>query len=73
VTLIAINLVLSFTFRSTIAWQDHVGGLVIGALIAAAYAYAPRKNRFAVQFAATIVVAAILVVAVVIRNGQLTG
>lgn len=73
VTLIAINLVLSFTFRSTIAWQDHVGGLVIGALMAAAYAYAPRKNRFAVQLAATIVVAAILVVAVVIRNGQLTG
>ena len=73
VTLIAINLVLSFTFRSTIAWQDHIGGLVTGVLIAAAYAYAPRKNRFAVQLAATIVIAAILVIAVVIRNGQLTG
>lgn len=72
VTLIAINLVLSFTFRSTIAWQDHVGGLITGALIAAAYAYAPRKNRFALQFAATIAIAVILVVAVVIRNGQLT-
>ena len=73
VTLIAINLVLSFTFRSTIAWQDHVGGLVVGALIAIAYAYAPRKNRFPIQLAATIAVAVILVVAVVIRNGQLTG
>lgn len=73
VTLIAINLVLSFTFRSTIAWQDHIGGLITGALIAVAYAYAPRRNRFAIQLAATIVVAAILVVAVVIRNGQLTG
>lgn len=73
VALIAINLVLSFTFRSTIAWQDHVGGLITGALIAAAYAYAPRKHRFAVQLAATVVVAAILVAAVVVRNGQLTG
>ncbi len=73
VTLIAINLVLSFTFRSTIAWQDHVGGLITGALIAAAYAYAPRKNRFAIQLAATIAIAAILIVAVVIRNGQLAG
>lgn len=72
VTLIAINLVLSFTFRSTIAWQDHVGGLITGALIAVAYAYAPRKNRFALQLAATIAIAVILVVAVVIRNGQLT-
>jgi membrane associated rhomboid family serine protease len=72
VTLIAINLVLSFTFRSTIAWQDHVGGLIVGALIAAAYAYAPRKNRFAIQFAATLAIAVILVIAVVIRNGQLT-
>jgi membrane associated rhomboid family serine protease len=73
VTLIAINLVLSFTFRSTIAWQDHIGGLITGALIAAAYAYAPRKNRFAVQLAATVAIVVILVVAVVIRNGQLTG
>ena len=73
VALIVINLVLSFTFRSTIAWQDHVGGLITGALIAAAYAYAPRKNRFAIQLAATIAIAVILVVAVVIRNGQLTG
>jgi membrane associated rhomboid family serine protease len=72
VTLIAINLVLSFTFRSTIAWQDHIGGLVVGALIAAAYAYAPRKNRFPIQLAATAAVVVILVVAVVIRNGQLT-
>ena len=71
VMLIAINLAFSFIYRSTIAWQDHVGGLITGALITAAYAYAPRKNQAVVQVAATVAMAVILAVAVVIRNGQL--
>jgi membrane associated rhomboid family serine protease len=71
--LIAINLALGFFFRGSIAWQDHVGGLLTGALITAAYVYAPRKNRIAWQVAATVVVVAAIVLAVVIRNGQLTG
>lgn len=71
VVLIALNLGLSFFYRSTIAWQDHVGGLITGALLTAAYAYAPRNNRAAIQVAATIAVAVILAVAVLIRNGQL--
>ncbi len=73
VLLIVINLALSFIYRSTIAWQDHVGGLITGVLLTAAYAYAPRKGRFAVQAAATVAVVVVLAVAVVIRNGQLTG
>ena len=72
VMLIAINLALSFFFRSAIAWQDHIGGLLTGALLTAAYAYAPRKNRVAIQIAATVAVAALIAVAVVVRNGQLT-
>ena len=71
VVLIVLNLGLSFFYRSTIAWQDHIGGLIVGALITAAYAYAPRKNRTAIQAAATIAVMVLLAVAVVIRNGQL--
>jgi membrane associated rhomboid family serine protease len=71
VLLIVLNLGLSFVYRSTIAWQDHIGGLIVGALITAAYAYAPRKNRTAIQVAATVAVAVLLAVAVVIRNGQL--
>jgi len=70
--LIALNLGLSFIYRSTIAWQDHVGGLIVGAVVMAAYAYAPRKNRIAIQVGATIAVAALLAVAVMIRTGQLT-
>jgi membrane associated rhomboid family serine protease len=72
VLLIALNLGLSFVYRSTIAWQDHVGGLIVGAVVMAAYAYAPRKNRLALQVSATIAVAALLAVAVMIRTGQLT-
>jgi membrane associated rhomboid family serine protease len=71
VMLIAINLALSLFYRSTIAWQDHVGGLITGAVITAAFVYAPRKNQAAVQVAATVAVAFLLAVAVVIRNGQL--
>jgi membrane associated rhomboid family serine protease len=72
VVLIAINLALSFFFHSAIAWQDHIGGLLTGVLLTAAYAYAPSKNRAAVQVLATVVVLALIVVAVLIRNGQLT-
>ncbi len=71
VMLIAINLAFSLIYRNTIAWQDHVGGLIVGALITASYAYAPRKNRLAIQVAATVAVVVILAVAVAIRNGQL--
>jgi len=71
--LIAINLVLSFVFRGTIAWQAHVGGLLTGVLATAAYVYAPRKNRTALQVAATVAIVAVAVVAVIIRTHQLTG
>jgi membrane associated rhomboid family serine protease len=71
--LIAINLALSFFFHSTIAWQDHIGGLLTGGLLTAAYAYAPRKNRLALQVAATVALVALIAVAIAIRNGQVTG
>ena len=70
VMLIAINLALSFFFHNVIAWQDHIGGLLTGALLTAAYAYAPRKNRTAVQVAATIALVALIVVAVAVRNAR---
>jgi membrane associated rhomboid family serine protease len=72
VWLIAINLALSLFLHNIIAWQDHIGGLLTGVILTAAYAYAPPKNRAAVQVLATIAVVAALVIAVVIRNGQLT-
>ena len=55
VMLIVLNLVITFTIPG-ISWQGHIGGLVTGAVIAAAYAYAPRKSRNVVQAGATVAV-----------------
>jgi len=71
VMLIAINLAISFIW-SAIAWQAHIGGLLTGALLTAAYAYAPRRYRAVLQMLATIAVVAAIALAVAIRTGQLT-
>ena len=73
VTLIVINLVFSLVFRSSIAWQDHVGGLIVGVLATAAFAYAPRRNAVAVQVAAVAAILAVLVLVVIFRSHDLTG
>ena len=67
-----LNLGISFAVPY-IAWQAHVGGLVAGALIAAAYVYAPRTNRAAIQVAATVGVLVLIAVGVLVRNHQLLG
>ncbi len=70
--LIVINLVFGFVVPH-IAWQDHIGGLITGALITAAYAYAPRSRRFLIQGGVTVAVLALLILAVIVRNGQVGG
>jgi membrane associated rhomboid family serine protease len=70
--LIGINLAFSFLYRTTIAWQDHIGGLIVGAIVTAAFAYAPRKNRVLIQAGAAVAVLAILIVIVVLRSNHLT-
>lgn len=55
---IGLNLVFTFTVGG-ISWQGHIGGLVGGALLGAAMAYAPRQHRALLQWTAT---AAVLVV-----------
>ena len=71
--LIALNLAFSLVFRSSIAWQAHVGGLIVGSLITAAYAYAPRNQRALVQGGATVVILAVLVIAVLMQDAALAG
>ena len=71
--LIGINLALGFVMAN-IAWQAHVGGLLTGALLAAAYAYAPPARRRLVAFAAPVVLGAILLVATLLTySAVLTG
>lgn len=69
--LLGINLVFTFTW-SGIAWQAHIGGLVVGALIAYAMVHAPRERRALVQYGACAVMALLIVAACVVRTLQLT-
>lgn len=71
--LLGINLVITFTIP-IIDWRAHLGGLVTGAAIAAALAYAPRgPRRTTVQAGAYAAVLALLVVLVVARRLALGG
>jgi membrane associated rhomboid family serine protease len=72
IMLIVLNLVLGFVIPG-IAWQAHIGGLITGCLLTAAYAYAPRQNRALVQGAATVALLAILIIGVAVRDHQLVG
>jgi membrane associated rhomboid family serine protease len=72
VTIIAINLAFSLFYRSTIAWQDHIGGLIVGVVTAAAFVYAPRKNRAVFQAGAALAILVILIVLTVLRTHHLT-
>ena len=72
VFLIVLNLAIGFAVPF-IAWQAHVGGLITGALLTAAYAYAPRKNRVLIQVAASVAIVALLIAGLVIRDYQLVG
>jgi len=70
--LIAINLALGFVIPR-IDWRAHVGGLVVGLLIGAAFAYAPKRLRTPIQLGAAAVVALAILAAVVTRTADLTG
>ena len=69
---IGLNLVITFTLP-IIDWRAHVGGLVAGTLLAAAFAYAPAgARRTLVQAAAVAALGVLLVLAVVVRAAVLT-
>lgn len=53
VGLIVVNLVITFTIPG-VSWQGHIGGLVTGAAVGAAYVYAPPAQRNLVQIGGSI-------------------
>ena len=60
VILIAINLAIGFIIPG-IAWEAHVGGLVVGAATAAVMAHAPKgKQRALMQWAGTALLVLVL-------------
>ncbi len=70
--LIVINLVLTFSIPN-ISWQGHLGGLITGAAVAAAFIYAPRERRNLVQGTATIGLLVLFAALIVMRTTALTG
>jgi len=68
---IVLNIVITFVF-SGISWQGHIGGLIAGGALSAAWAYAPRKWRTTVQLASSVALALIIVVMVIARTHALT-
>lgn len=69
--LLVINLVFTFTW-SGIAWQGHIGGLVIGTAVAYGFVHAPREKRILVQRAVAAGALLAIVAVVVIRTLELT-
>lgn len=67
ITLIVINGVIGFLPGLNIAWQGHLGGLVTGALCAAAIAYAPKDRRAVFHVAGLVLVGVLLVALVVVK------
>jgi membrane associated rhomboid family serine protease len=59
VGLIVLNLV--FTFAAPqISWQGHIGGLITGAAVGAAYGYAPAQRRALAQVGVSVAVVVVL-------------
>jgi membrane associated rhomboid family serine protease len=75
VAVIGINLAFTFVAPAIssqrISWQGHVGGLVTGALVAAAYVYAPRARRNMIQAAVTVIVLGVFAALIWWRTGVL--
>jgi membrane associated rhomboid family serine protease len=72
--LILLGINLAFTFLwPNIAWQAHVGGLVVGAVVAFGMVHAPRDRRTLVHAATCAVVFLAITAVVWVRTLQLVG
>ena len=73
--LIVLNLAFTFVIplisSQNISWQGHIGGLATGALVAAAYAYAPRERRTLFQVSVTVAILVVFVLLIWWRTTQL--
>jgi membrane associated rhomboid family serine protease len=69
---IVINVIFTFAVAN-ISWQGHIGGLVVGAVVAAILAYAPSRNRNVIQGVGCALVLVALLTLTVMRTAALLG
>lgn len=68
--LLGINLIFGF-LQPGIDWRAHFGGLVVGALVAAIFVFAPRRNQALIQTVGCVAVVAVLILTALVRTSQL--
>lgn len=66
---IAINAVLGFVLPG-VAWQAHLGGLIVGAALGAVFAYTPRARQHVAAVGASVLTLAVLVAVPVLLYAQ---
>jgi membrane associated rhomboid family serine protease len=69
--LLALNLFISFAVPN-IAWQAHIGGLLAGFAMGAAFAYAPRQQRTLAAVGTIVGLVVVCAVVVALRTSALT-
>ncbi|MET0415023.1 MAG: rhomboid family intramembrane serine protease, partial [Actinoplanes sp.] len=70
IPLLVINLLFTFSVPN-ISVAGHLGGLVVGGLVAVVLAYAPQQNRGRIQALGCAAVFALLLIAAVVRTSAL--
>ncbi|MER7790319.1 rhomboid family intramembrane serine protease [Streptomyces sp. NPDC097640] len=72
IALLVLNLLFTFTWAN-ISWQAHVGGLVVGTVVAYGMVHAPREKRALVQQGTCVLALLVIVAMVWVRTMELTG
>lgn len=72
IALLVLNLFFTFTW-SNISWQAHVGGLVVGTVVAYGMVHAPREKRALIQQGTCVLALLVIVAMVWVRTMELTG
>ncbi|MDO9484821.1 MAG: rhomboid family intramembrane serine protease [Actinomycetota bacterium] len=67
--LLAINLAFGF-IQPNVDWRAHIGGLVVGAVVAAIFVFAPKGNQLLWQSLGCIGVLGFLIIATMVRTWQ---
>jgi len=70
--LLLINLAISFVLGSFIDWRAHLGGLVVGSLVAVLFAHGPRRRQVLYRVIGCSAVLAVLVGTVGWRTAELS-